>query len=358
MNLAAVAVIAIIATVAFGTAFLAAPILAHFLYRHRCWKKQARTQAPDGSGTPLFHELHKDREVNTPRLGGLLIWVTVGSLALIVVILDRFFNTPFVEQLNFVSRSQTWIPLFTLIAASLLGLIDDLVVISQRGDDRQGGGIRFRHRAALVAVIGLVGAWWFYSKLGWQTIHLPFIGDWAIGGWYVVLFVVVMLVSFSGSIIDGLDGLAGGVFATIFAAYAAIAVVQGQYDLAAFCAAVIGALIAFLWFNIPPARFYLSETGVLGLTTTLAVLVFLTDTVFIFPIIAFVLIAEIASDVIQLTSKKFFGRKIFLIAPIHHHFEAKGWPPYKVTMRFWLISGVFSVIGLIIFLLDQSFAAS
>ncbi len=356
MTLTTIIALAIVPTAAFFVAFFWAPLLTHFLYRHKCWKKSARTVAPDGTGTPLFNALHKDRETSTPRLGGLLIWVTVGGLALVFWFLDFLFDVEIVEELNFISRSQTWIPIFTLIAASLLGLFDDLLVIKNYGDTKKGGGIRFRHRAVAVAIIGLVGAWWFFGKLGWDTIHLPFWGELILGLWYVPLFVGVMLVSFSGSIIDGLDGLAGGVFSTIFASYAVIAFIQGQYDLAIFAAAIVGTLTAFLWYNIPPARFYLSETGALGLTTTLAVMVFLTDTVFIFPLIAFVLIAEIASNVIQLLAKRFWHRKVFLISPIHHHFEAKGWPPYKVTMRFWLISGVCSGLGLIVFLIDKYFA--
>ncbi|MBI5622026.1 hypothetical protein HY933_04165 [Candidatus Falkowbacteria bacterium] len=345
----------VLAAVAFFVAFLISPLLTHFLYTYRCWKKTARTVAPDGSATPLFHALHKDREVKTPRLGGLLIWGTVLLIAFILWVLAAIFPDSFLAGFNFVNRSQTWIPLFTLAAAALLGLVDDILVIRGVGEQHKGAGIRFRHRALLVALIGLLGASWFYYKLGWDAVHVPFVGDWVIGLWYIPLFIVVMLVTFSGSVIDGIDGLSGGVFATIFAAYGAIAFARGQYDLATFCAVVAGATLAFLWYNIPPARYYMSETGILGLTATLAVLVFLTDTVFIFPLIAFILLVEIASNVIQLVSKRLFGRKVFLIAPIHHHYEAKGWPAYKVTMRFWLISSVTALVGLIVFLLDRTF---
>lgn len=340
--------------VAFFLAFLSSPILTHFLYKYQCWKKTARTVAPDGSGTPLFNALHKDRETKTPRLGGLLIWVVTLLITLVLLVLSYCWPASIWSQLNFFSRSQTWIPLFTLVAAALLGLVDDILVVRGCGEAKKGGGIRFRHRAMLVVAIGLVGAWWFYSKLGWDTIHVPFVGDWVIGWWYIPLFIFVMLLSFSGSVIDGIDGLAGGVFTTIFAAYGGIAFARGQYDLAAFCAVLAGALLAFLWYNIPPARYYMSETGILALTSVLAVIVFLTDTVFIFPLIALVMMLDIASNVIQLFSKKFFHRKVFLIAPLHHHFEAKGWPAYKVTMRLWLVSGVAALLGLVIFLVDRS----
>lgn len=352
MDLFEVVRVGLLATVSFVVAILWTPLLTGVLYRYRCWKKTARTIAPDGSGTPLFNALHKDKEVNTPRLGGLLIWVTTAAMAGLLWLGAELWPSSWFGSLNFISRSQTWIPLFTLIAASLLGLADDILVIRGAGEIGKGGGIRFRHRLIAVALIGLVGAWWFYTKLDWSSIHIPFVGDWSIGWWYIPLFVFIMLLSFSGSNIDGVDGLSGGVFASIFAAYGAISFVQGQYDLAAFCGVVAGALLAFLWFNIPPARFYMSETGILGLTTTLAVMVFLTDTVFIFPVIALVLMAEIGSTALQLTSKKLFKRKIFLIAPVHHHFEAKGWPSYKVTMRFWLVSSVAAITGLVIFLAD------
>ncbi|MEK7139467.1 MAG: hypothetical protein AAB817_02100 [Patescibacteria group bacterium] len=340
--------------ISFLVAMAWTPLLTHYLYRWRCWKPTARTTAPDGSGTPLFNALHKDKETKTPRLGGLLIWVTTLIVIGLTELAALLWGDSGWGRLAFLNRSQTWIPVFTLIGASLIGLADDILVIRGCGETSQGGGIRFRHRALLVALIGAVGAWWFYSKLGWDAIHVPFIGEWVIGWWYLPLFVGTMLVTFSGSNIDGVDGLSGGVFANLFAAYGAIAFARGQYDLAVFCGVVTGALLAFLWFNIPPARFYMSETGILGLTTTLAVLVFLTNTLFIFPIIALVLMAEIGSTALQLTSKKLFGRKIFLIAPIHHHFEAKGWPAHKVTMRFWVVSAIATIVGLVLFLVDRT----
>ena len=162
-----------------------------------------------------------------------------------------------------------------------------------------------------------------------------------------------MIVLFSSSVVDGIDGLAGGVFAAAFAAYGGIAFFRGQVDLAAFCAVILGSLLAFLWFNIPPARFYMGESGTLGLTTTLAVVAFLTDSVAVLPIIGFVLVIEVASNIIQFASKRFRGKKVFLIAPIHHHFEALGWPPYKVTMRFWVISMVTAMVGIAVALIGR-----
>ncbi len=336
-----------LAAISFFIALLWTPLLSHFLYKYQLWRKDARTQAPDGSATPLFHELHKEREVKVPRMGGLLIWVTTIFIASAVLVLGDITNNPFIVKLNFVSRNQTWLPLFTLLAASLLGFADDILQVFRKGS-YIAGGLTFRMRVGVVFAIALIGAYWFYFRLGHHTLFIPWVGDINIGLWFIPLFVLTMLATFSTSVTDGLDGLAGGVFASIFAAYGGIAFFQNQIDLAAFSAVLLGSLLAFLWFNIPPARFYMGETGILGLTTTLTVFAFLTNSVLVLPIIAIVPVAEALSVIIQLGSKRFRGRKVFLIAPLHHHFEAIGWPQYKVTMRFWVISFVFAIIGMVI----------
>lgn len=349
-----IAVILILSAAAFLIALGLTPFVSYCLQRFKCWKKQVRTEAPDGRQTPIFSALHQQKEIGTPRMAGVLIWGTVLILALALWILSRY-RPDFFDFFNFVSRSQTWIPLFTLFSASLLGLVDDIFVVAGWGKRAaKGGGIRFRHRLLVVFLISLIGAYWFYYKLGWDTIRVPFYGDLTLGIFYIPLFILIMLGLFSGSVIDGLDGLAGGVFAIIFGAFAAIAFVQGQYDLAVFCGIIAGATAAFLWNNIPPARFFMGETGILGLTTTLSVVAFLTNTVFLLPLIALILFLEIGSVALQLASKKLRqGKKVFLVAPLHHHFEAKGWPAYQVTMRFWLIAGLTAVLGLIVFLIDK-----
>ena len=322
-------------------AILWCPILTHFLYKQKMWKTSARKKAISGEDAIVFNSLHKEKEVGTPRMGGLLIWITVT-----VVI----FASTFLWKLNFLSRSQTWLPLFTLIVASIVGLADDFLTV--RGWGKYiGGGISFRKRFLMVVIIGLIGGIWFYQKLGWNLIYIPFVGDVSIGLWYIPLFILVMVATWSGGIIDGLDGLAGGTFASIFGAFTIISFSLGQIDLAAFCAVITGALFAFLWFNIPPARFYMGETGILGLTTVLAVVAFLTDSVYVLPIIAGLLVVEVLSVIIQLLSKKIRKKKIFLSTPIHHHFEAEGWPSYKVTMRAWIIGIVLAFMGVAIRLL-------
>lgn len=359
------------------------------MYAHKLWRKDVRTESPDGTKTPLFAALHKDRETAVPRFGGVLIWVTTLIVALALWGIAKITQGSFWDKINFLSRNQTWLPLFTLVAASLLGLADDFVQVFQKRGGRQedealpttkvvrtatangflsrlcreiyggggrgyvAGGIKFRHRLFAVFLIALAGALWFYFKLDWRTIYIPGVGDFYINGWYIPLFVVTMIGLFSSGVVDGIDGLSGGVFASIFAAYGGIAFFRGQIDLAAFAGVILGALLAFLWFNIPPARFYMGESGILGLTTSLTVIAFLTDSVFVLPVIGFILVVEVASVVIQMASKRFRGEKVFLIAPIHHHFEAKGWPPYKVTMRFWVVSVVVAIVGMAIALIGR-----
>ncbi|MBU2540016.1 hypothetical protein KJ786_02550 [Patescibacteria group bacterium] len=339
------------------------PVLTRYLYKHKLWKKEARSKAISGEEAPVFNSLHKDREVTVPRFGGLLIWVTAVLIIFIFYVVSLFFDGFWLGQFNFLSRGQTWLPLFTLVVASIVGLVDDILVvfgssikifgkkILEFKGNYIGGGISFKRRLIIVILIGLIGGLWFYYKLGWSAIYIPLIGYITIGFWYVPLFIVVMLACWSGGVIDGLDGLAGGAFISIFGAFTIIALFQGKTDLACFCAVIFGSLLAFLWFNIPPARFYMGETGILGLTTTIAVIAFLTDSIIVLPIIAGLLVLESGSVIIQLLSKKIRKKKIFLCSPLHHHFEAIGWPSYKVTMRFWIIGIVLAIIGTAIRLL-------
>ncbi len=349
-------------TISFLFAFLLTPALTNFLYKNKFWRKEVRDKAIDGGEVTFFKKFHSKGETKIPRMGGLLIWVTVAILSFLFFVLSILFDVPILNRLNFLSREQTWLPLFTLISASLVGLVDDLLQttnpkkgifarIWEKTEKYIGGGLSLRYRLLLVTIIGGVGAWWFYFKLGQDMIHIPGIGELFIGVLYIPLFIIVMLAVYSGGVIDGLDGLSGGSFASIFTAYGIIALAQGQINLAAFCLVIVGSILAFLWFNIPPARFYMGETGILGLTTAITVVAFLTNAIIVLPIIAFLLVIESASVIIQLLSKKLYGKKVFLAAPIHHHFEAKGWPHYKITMRFWIIGVVMAIIGVIVQLL-------
>jgi len=331
-------------------AVLWTPLLTHFLYKYKLWKKEARKKAIDGKAAPVFYNLHKEREVTVPRLGGLLIWITVIFIAFFFAILAKFFDGFWLQKLNFLSRGQTWLPLGILAAASLLGLCDDLLQVFGKGK-YIGGGMKFSRRLLIMIIIAAGGAWWFYYKLGWTTLFIPLIGDINIGFFYIPLFIITTLGCWAGGVIDGIDGLAGGTFAMIFGAFSIIAFSQAQIDLASFCAVLTGAILAFLWFNIPPARFYMGESGMMGLTATLAAVAFLTNSVVVLPIIAGLLVIEAGSVILQLLSKKFLHRKIFLSSPIHHHLEAKGWSQPKITMRFWILGMIMAIIGVTIILL-------
>ena len=333
------------------------PTVSNYLYNHKMWKKKAGKVSLDGKPTPIFNELHKDREVYTPRMGGVIIWLSALITIIGVSFLSKFIPGQVSNKLTFLSRNQTWLPLFTLIAGSLVGLFDDLLEVKGSGS-HIAGGLSLKKRLLIVCGIGIVVGSWFFFKLDVSTLGLPGGHELYLGWLFIPLFAVITMAIYSGGVIDGIDGLAGGIFAIIYSAYAGIAFYQQQINLAAFCLVVVGGILAFLWFNIPPARFYMSETGSMGLTITLAVVAFMTDSigegygVLILPIVAMPLVITTASVIIQVLSKKFRnGKKVFLVAPIHHHFEAKGWPAYKVTMRFWIIGVVFALSGVILALI-------
>jgi phospho-N-acetylmuramoyl-pentapeptide-transferase len=336
--------------------FFLSRALIKLLFKFQFWKKIAREKAITGEKAEVFNALHKERETTVPRGGGLAIWISVLVIIFIFFLLSRLHDPWWFKKINFLTREETWLPLFTLIVASIVGLIDDILTVYGKGK-YIGGGMGFARRLIIVSLIGLVGGLWFYFKLDLTTIHIPLLFnfpqgiDLAIGLWIIPLFILVMVASWAGGVIDGIDGLSGGTFASIFGAFMIIAFAQGKIELAAFCALIVGALFAFLWFNIPPARFYMGETGILGLTSTMAVVAFLTDSVVVLPIIAGLLVIEVGSILLQLASKKIRGKKIWLSTPIHHHFEAKGWRPEQVTMRFWIIGVILMAVGVAIRLL-------
>ena len=335
----------ILCTLGFVVAVAWTPVLTYFLYKYKLGKS-IRSDVT----APMFAELHK-KKAGVPTMGGLLMWITTGALALFFALIAYVFPDSVLANLNFFSRSQTWLPLAALIMAGLVGVADDIFNIHKIGP--HGGGMRISHRLFLYTVIALIGAWWFYFKLGWDFLHIPLYGDVSIGWMYIPFFIAVIVsTAFSVNQTDGLDGLAGGTLAAAFGAYATIALLQGRVDLAAFCAVISGTLLAFLWFNIYPARFIMGDTGAMSLGVTLGVVAMLTNAALLLPIIGIVFVAEAGTTFLQILSKKFFKRKIFLIAPIHHHFEAKGWPEPKVVMRFWVVSWMGAGLGLAIALLD------
>ncbi|MAG11210.1 MAG: phospho-N-acetylmuramoyl-pentapeptide-transferase [Parcubacteria group bacterium] len=332
--------IILLATVAFLIAILWAPSLIKFLRAAKMGKGIRSAEE-----APIYAQMHA-KKAGTPTMGGILIWVTVLLLAFLPSILPGF------DDINFLSRKETWLPLGALVASALVGLVDDYLNVKRIGP--HGGGIRARHRLFLYTVIASIGAWWFFYKLDWDLLHVPFFGTFALGWWYIPIFIIIIVAtSFSVNEADGLDGLAGGLLLAAYGAFGAIAFAQGKYDLAALCAVIVGAIVAFLWYNIHPARFFLGDTGAMSLGVTLGIVAMLTNYALLLPIICLPFVIESVSVIIQILSKKFRNKKVFRVAPIHHHFEAIGWPEPQIVMRAWMIAGVTAVVGLALALADM-----
>ena len=337
--------------VSFIIGIIITPIATHYFYKYKMWRKVSRSDnVPQGE----FQKIHDGlSEISTPRTGGMIVWISVVITIFIFGILDFFFQNSVSGKLYFISRGQTLLPLFTLIMASLIGLGDDFIQIF-------GGGkwtsdpLKLRYiKIGIIISLGIIIGWWFYFKLGISSIYIPWIGMVQLGYMFIPFFILIMLGVWSTSVIDGVDGLSGGILSSIFASYSLIAFIHHQIDLASFCAVIAGGILAFLWFNIPPARFYMGESGMIGLTVTLSVVAFLTNTVLLLPIIAFPLFITSVSSIIQMFSRRFRnGKKVFLFAPLHHHFEAIGWSKYKITMRYWIVGIVTSMIGVILSLVN------
>lgn len=300
------------------------------------WWKRARTTTVTGEKATVYQKLHKEKHLrNIPTMAGIIFVLT----------------TVLVTLAGNLSRSETWLPLAAMAGAGLIGLFDD--IINVRGIGGGIAGMRAKMKSLLLLVIALIGGWWFYSKLGVDSIHIPFFDAWHLGWLIIPLFVIVIFSTANAvNITDGLDGLAGGLATIAFAAYALIALIERKYGLSGFCMTVVGALLSYTWFNIYPARFFMGDVGSFALGTALGVVAMLTDTVLLLPIIGLIFVIETGSVAIQITSKKLRnGKKIFISTPIHHHFEAIGWPETKITMRFWVIGEVAAFIGLILFIL-------
>lgn len=303
--------------------------------------KNIRDDASFGGKAELFALLHAKKS-GTPTMAGVLIWGTV----LAVVLFTRALAYFGVLGSSLLQRGEVYLPLFTLVTMGLLGAIDDYLNVKNIGGTK---GLRAGTKLFFLLSFSLLGALWFFFKLGYTSIHVPAVGDFDIGWWYVPLFMLVITASANAvNITDGLDGLAGGLLILSFATFGAISYFKGLETLAIFCGVVCGALFAFLWYNIPPAKFYMGDTGSLALGATLGVIAMMLNSTLILPIVGAIFVMETFSVIIQLTSKRFFGRKVFAIAPIHHHFEHIGWSESQVVMRFWILGALCAGIGLII----------
>ncbi len=316
---------------AFLLAMFLTPFYTFLAYRYKFWKKQ-RTTTTTGEKLQIFNKLHADKfKRNIPTMAGSVFVIAIALITLI-------FN---------LDRGQTWLPLAALVGGAFVGLLDD--IINVRGNGNGVAGLRSGIKFAMISTIGLTLGWFFCVKLGAVNIHVPFVGDWLLGLWIIPLFAfVVVATSNAVNISDGLDGLAGGLLAISFSTFGIIALLQTQILLAGFCFTVVGALLAYLWFNIYPARFFMGDTGSFAFGTSLGVIAMLTNTLFLLPIIGILFVVEAGSSLIQITSKRCFRRKIFISAPVHQHLQASGWPETKVTMRFWVIAEIASFIGILL----------
>ena len=340
------------AVISFIVGLILTPIATHYFYKYKMWRRSSRKD--NVLPTNGFANIHDEKsEMSTPRTGGMIIWISVILTIAIIWLADIIFQNTLSAKLYFISRSQTLLPFSTFIVASLIGLGDDFLQIFGKGKWATDP-ITLRYiKIGIILLLGLIIGYWFYFKLGVTELYIPWYGFISLGYLFIPFFMLIMLSLWSSSVIDGLDGLSGGVLAIIFTAYTLIAFFNNQIDIAAFCIAITGGILAFLWFNIPPARFYMGETGMIGLTVTLSVIAFMTDTALLLPIIAFPLFITSLSAIIQIASRKLrHGKKVFLLAPLHHHLEMLGWPKYKVTMRYWVVGIMTSVVGVIISLIN------
>ncbi len=332
--------------ISFMAALLITPLWYGFIKKHH-----VRKQIREKDNTPVFHKFH-EKKAGTPTAGGVIIWGTALIIAFVFLVLSAFFDGRW-DYFNFVSRAETYLPLAFLFLAAFFGLVDDWLGALGIGG-ASGGGLKVRYKIVLYLILASIGAWWFYFRLGWDVLYIPFVGNVAIGPWYIPIFMFIIVASaFSANETDGLDGLLGGVSLFAFVSLTTVAFVLGRYDLAAFGGVMIGALLAFLWFNIYPAKFFMGDTGSMSLGITIGVISMLTNTALFLPFFVLIFVLESLSVIIQLASKKFLGRKVFLSTPIHHHFEALGWPESQVTMRFWIVSAVSSALGLALFFLSR-----
>ena len=321
------------------------PAFIRFVQNYKLTQK-IREDGLSGGAAKLFSKLHAHKS-GTPTMGGIVIIFSVFLTVGISWILQKIGITDF----SILNRGETYLPLATLFFVGVLGLIDDYLNITEKSKQK---GLSAKVKIWSLVLFALVGALWFTLKLEWSIIHLPGIGDYDIGLWYFPLFIFILVgTSNSVNLTDGLDGLAGGLLAIAFGVFGAVSYFYGLPILTVLCMVIVGTLCAFLWFNVPPAKIYMGDTGSLALGATLGVIAMLTNAIVILAIVGMVFIVETLSVTLQLFWKKKFKKKLFLIAPIHHHFEAKGWSETQVTMRFWLIGAAFGVAGLLIGILGM-----
>lgn len=322
----------LLALTGFLFSMLFTPIYTHFAYKYKFWKKQKQTTV-DGKDLPIMRKLHAHKFQHVfPTMAGL---IGVAS----VTIVTGFFN---------LDRGQTWLPIAGFLGGAFVGLIDDIINIF--GSGKGAAGLRGPVKFLLISAVGLALGWFFTYKLGWTSILVPFVGNFEVGAVLAMFIFAFAVVATSNAvnISDGLDGLSGGLALLAYGAYGVIALFQGNILLFGFCLTVVGWLLSYIWFNVPPARFMMGDTGSFALGAGLGVVSMMTNSFLLLPIIGLPFVIEAGSSLIQLASKKLFHKKIFISAPLHHHLEAIGWSESKIVMRFWIVAGVCAILGVFI----------
>lgn len=324
--------------------FLVSGPLLNFLKKHNIFKHIR--QDPNA---PIFMSIHKKKE-GTPTTAGVLIWGTTFLFAVVFLFLSYFADGIW-SYFNFISRQETVLILGAMAIAALVGLMDDLLGVYGIGNF--GGGLGAKFRVMIYIFLGLLASLWFWYKLEWDVVFVPFKGLVHLGVWFIPFFIFIFVAcAFSMNETDGLDGLSAGVSFIALAAYIIIAFLQGRFNLAALLAVVIGSLLAYLWRNMYPAEFFMGDTGIMTLGVLFGILAMYTNTALFLPLLLLIPFIESLSVIIQKAYKKLFKKKLFLSTPIHHHFEALGWPETRVTMRFWMIEAAGVALGLMLYLLN------
>jgi phospho-N-acetylmuramoyl-pentapeptide-transferase len=343
---------------AFFLAMWIAPWLIQILVWLKFWKKQARSVSTTGEElivTKKFYE-ENERDKKVPRAGGILIWFVSLFIAVCFwIVLKIEPESKYTQFINFVSRKETFIPIGTLFFGAILGLVDDILVTLDDGGNYIGGGLKLSQRAIVVTILSLLIGIWFYTKNELHQFHfftfnidLYNLFGYSLGWLVIPLTFIILLALWGSSVIDGFDGIAAGTLIPIFICFALLSLHKGYFNIATLMMVIVGSMTAYLWFNLPPAKFIMGDTGSVPLLLTLGVVAIFIDYIYILPIAGIALLATLASDVIQIFSKKVFKKKVFKAAPLHHHFEALGYSRQNITISYWLVSLVFSTLGLVI----------
>lgn len=320
------------------------PFILQFLYKIKAKKIISKESAP------IFQSLHKKKE-GTPTMGGIIIWLTPIIILLFIYIMS-YFDKSFSEWINFLNRRETYLPLGFLVLGGLIGLIDDILGIY---GSKNKNGLRIKDKLIIYLSFSIIVSWWFITKLGIRFLYFPFLGRVYLNVLWIILFLIfyIIAISFSANETDGLDGLLGGISISIISALMIFSFLNNDYNLTTLCAIIIGSIFCFLWFNIYPAKIFMGDTGSMAIGSFIAIVSLLEGTYFLLPILAPIFVLESGSVIVQMISKKFFKKKIFLSTPIHHHLEALGNHEANIVFKFWIINLIGVLIGIIIFILDR-----